>query len=807
MTTSSPLRHIGEGSAPRREPRDALPAGTMLGGDYRVEHTLGQGGFGIVYLATDLALERPMAIKEYLPVQLAGRGEGTGIGLRDAAHRETFMRGLQSFLREARLLAQFDHPSLVRVYRFWEENHTAYMAMPCYEGPTLKAARDAMLRPPDEAWLREQLLMPLLGALEVLHAGSCLHRDVSPGNILLATEGRPVLLDFGSARRVVGDTTQPLTAILNPSYAAIEQYAESPSLPQGAWTDLYGLGAVAYYALSGRPPTPATVRAVNEAALTPMTEVARVVERNFPGLRYSAPLLAAIDAALAVRPEDRPQTVQAMRELLLRPHVMPDVAVESPPLQAVPPPASAAAADGEQDAEAAATAEEERVMREAIATALGDVSDWPAPLAGGRGQRREPLFMPPRAAEPAPVRRQAGTNKVTLTVVPPVIGQETAASQPIAAQPPAADPVEPPAVAAAQPIEEPIEQPVEQPVEHPVEQTLEPSTAAASPAAPEPPPRMPPQDWSIAADAALPPTQPAPSARVPDWLSTAPGVGPMKMPVEPAAPMSTDAVATAPAAPLVSAPAPVTPTAPTHSALPPEPADEPPLAQVLAINAWSASDAAADEAPPAMPEPRPVPSRRPAARWALAASVLAVAAAAYWAWTSPEGPGEAAAPAVAKAPPAAAPSVVPAPAAPSPAAAPAPLAQATAPQQTAANVSPPVVAVATPATEPARVAEESPPAAHAAPAPRATPPAARKPAVQPTRTAQAPRASHKVSTSGTGQALTSSTRPQRSAADPRSACSGRSNFSLYYCMRNTCRQSRYAAHPQCVKLRESDDVP
>src|SRR5436853_599023 len=101
---------------------------------------------------------------------------------------------------EARLLARFDHPSLLKVYRFWEANGTAYMAMPYYEGLTLKASLAAMRRPPDEARLREWL-MPLLDALTVMHEAHCFHRDIAPDNILLTREG-PVLLDFGAARRV-----------------------------------------------------------------------------------------------------------------------------------------------------------------------------------------------------------------------------------------------------------------------------------------------------------------------------------------------------------------------------------------------------------------------------------------------------------------------------------------------------------------------------------------------------------------------------------------------------------------------------
>src|SRR5262245_64732153 len=133
------------------------------------------------------------------------------------------------------MLAQSDHPSLVKVYRFWEANGTAYMVMPFYQGITLKEALRREKAPPDEVRLK-QLLAQLLDALEVIHRTQALHRDIAPDNILILPDGNPVLLDFGAARRVITDRTQTLTAILKPGYAPVEQYGESPSLKQGPWT-------------------------------------------------------------------------------------------------------------------------------------------------------------------------------------------------------------------------------------------------------------------------------------------------------------------------------------------------------------------------------------------------------------------------------------------------------------------------------------------------------------------------------------------------------------------------------------------
>lgn len=283
-----------------------LPPGTVLH-EFRIERVIGEGGFGIVYLARDLQLERTVALKEYMPSSLATRQTGFGVGVRSERHRETFALGLRSFVNEAKLLAAFDHPSLVKVYRFWEQNGTAFMVMPYYEGPTLKAWLKQQPQPPGEAWLK-RLLQPLLDALELLHADRCYHRDIAPDNILLLGPAqRPLLLDFGAARRVIGDATQALTTILKPGYAPIEQYAEVPSMKQGAWTDVYALCAVLHAALTGRPPAPAVGRMVKDE-LVPLSQQAAG--------RYSGEFLRAIDEGLALRPEDRPQSIAALRERL-----------------------------------------------------------------------------------------------------------------------------------------------------------------------------------------------------------------------------------------------------------------------------------------------------------------------------------------------------------------------------------------------------------------------------------------------------------------------------------------------------------
>ncbi|MBI3350911.1 MAG: protein kinase [Burkholderiales bacterium] len=285
---------------------NSLPIGTRLN-EFELTRMLGEGGFGIVYLSWDHSLQRKVALKEYMPSQLASRGVGTDVSVKAERYRDTFEAGLKSFINEARLLAQFDHPALVKVYRFWEANGTAYMVMPFYEGSTLKDTLKALPGPPDEAWLRG-LLIPLAEALKVIHSEHCYHRDIAPDNIiLLGSHTRPLLLDFGAARRVISDMTQALTVILKPGYAPLEQYAEVPHMKQGPWTDIYALSAVVYFAITGRTPPPSVGRMMSDTY---------VPLRQSAAGRYSDGFLHAIDRGLAVKPEERPQSVaQLIAEL------------------------------------------------------------------------------------------------------------------------------------------------------------------------------------------------------------------------------------------------------------------------------------------------------------------------------------------------------------------------------------------------------------------------------------------------------------------------------------------------------------
>ena len=288
----------------RQDSGNALPLGTFLD-EFELKRVAGEGGFSIVYRAWDHSLKRQVAVKEYFPSGMVGRSGGTQVVVRSERHTEAFEAGLRSFVEEARLLAQFDHPALIKVYRFWKANGSAYMVMPFCEGITLRDDWKASPEPPDEMALMT-LLDPLTEALGVLHAERWYHRDIAPDNVmLLAGTRRPLLLDFGAARQVIGDMTHALTVILKPGYAPIEQWGEVPGMKQGPWTDVYALAATIHFGITGRTPPPSVGRLINDG-YEPLAQLAAG--------RYSARFLVAIDRALAVRPEERTPSIEQFRD-------------------------------------------------------------------------------------------------------------------------------------------------------------------------------------------------------------------------------------------------------------------------------------------------------------------------------------------------------------------------------------------------------------------------------------------------------------------------------------------------------------
>lgn len=282
-----------------------LPPGTRLRG-WQIEAVVGQGGFGIVYRAREAATGRLGAIKEYLPAQLALRREDGSLGPVSPAGAETYAAGLRGFLDEAALLARLHHPALVEVTEAWEALGTAYMAMPFYEGPTLERVIAAHPEGLDEIALRA-IAGPLLGALAAIHAVGAVHRDVSPDNVILRPDAGAVLLDLGAARRAIGERVRATTVMLKAGYAPIEQYADDPDCPVGPWSDVYALGAVLHHAACAQAPPPSPMRVMRDTRVP-------LAQRGLAGIGIA--FAHAIDAAMALRPEERPPSASAFRERL-----------------------------------------------------------------------------------------------------------------------------------------------------------------------------------------------------------------------------------------------------------------------------------------------------------------------------------------------------------------------------------------------------------------------------------------------------------------------------------------------------------
>jgi serine/threonine protein kinase len=280
----------------------ALPAGTRLQ-NYEIVSVIGQGSFGVTYRARDTRLHRDVAIKEYLPDALAVRYAGASVSPRSTRAAAEFVWGRESFLKEAQILAQLQHvPAVVPVFEFLEANGTGYMVMALAEGETLqeRLKREEKLSPSTV----ESLLFPLLNGLEEVHARGYLHRDIKPGNIVVDSRGNPTLIDFGAARAAVAGRSSDMTSIYTPGYAPAEQYTTSN---QGAWTDIYGLAATFYHALTGQKPPDAMDRAVHDT----YEPLGLAIGRGIPDA-----LAAGIDSGLAYRFNGRPQTIAEWRRIL-----------------------------------------------------------------------------------------------------------------------------------------------------------------------------------------------------------------------------------------------------------------------------------------------------------------------------------------------------------------------------------------------------------------------------------------------------------------------------------------------------------
>ncbi len=788
-------------SAQSASPSDVLAPGERLG-KYRIKRLLGQNEFSAVYLAIDPNLERRFAVREYFPRALAERGEGGALAVRDHASVDAFAGGLQAFLEDARLLSEFDHPSIARVRRIWEENNTGYMAMPFYKGPTLQTLRKEMARPPDEDWLFERLLMPLLGALEQVHAASAVHGKVSPGNIVMLPDRRTILVDIASPRRWTGETT-PSTTAPDPAYAPIEQFAKGAQKTTGPWSDVYSLAAVACYAITGVAPPSAQVRATH--TLASASDAVRETAERFADLQYSDTFLDALDAAFSVQRRERLPSAQAFRKALTRGLASTDE--DAAPVTGDEPDADDPDADAtDADATAASAPEAEAPAEATHEPVIEEVRE--RPQAEVPAKREIPVMIDVLdlgSADTVPLRHglRPKAEPETESGIEPKAEPASAASfssertsEPFTRTPgrtpalwPPASPVPPqaPATASSLPVR----------------------VAAALSGSSRPPPPV----------AAM-----APTARsdAPRWMPQAPpAIEPVSKPVVAAAPnapaMPRVAPTIAPAAPTVvsvtlAAPQ-VTPAAPpimpTVAPVVSQGNVAPPPSLISAGDGRrSAAALGRSAATPMAPTSAPEAPQREKRGWVsallmLAAIVVVAVSARLLLPHLLEDPGSDYKPAPNAATEATAPAAglpVPAPSAP----------------QLAGSAAAAVAGSG--AVEPAAVAPkataQTPPAANAVatPAPAV---AAMTPAVQPQRAAEPPPAAIEPPApapvaNDKGKTPSQRERPvavQPAAPDnPRAGCSGRTNFSLYYCMQKQCKEPQFVKHPQCKLLRERDIV-
>lgn len=288
----------------RTVPREVyhLQPGTVLHQKYQIGVVIGFGGFGIVYKAWDLALNRVVAVKEYYPTMYLKRDPGmTQVILFDKKNEDAFLKGKEEFLTEARNIAKYNsHPNIVHVYDFFEENGTAYFVMEYLDGKTLKqymreAKQQGQVIALDSAIM---VTRSVLSALSAAHKDKIIHRDIKPGNVFILNDGTVKLFDFGAARFADEDQEQTRTIIITPGYAPPEQYQKKSK--QGPYTDIYAVGAMFYEMVTNVKLEESINRKVVDEVRNP----------NEWNSSIPLPINNAIMRALAIQPEIRFKTVE-----------------------------------------------------------------------------------------------------------------------------------------------------------------------------------------------------------------------------------------------------------------------------------------------------------------------------------------------------------------------------------------------------------------------------------------------------------------------------------------------------------------
>jgi serine/threonine protein kinase len=281
-----------------------LPEGYQLE-NYRIASVLSCGGFSIVYLAYD-ENDQPVAIKEYLPSQLALRKEGDALPSISDENLATFRYGMRCFFEEGRSLARLSHPNVVRVLNFFRANETVYLVMRYERGRTLQEHIHARRGTIKERFIR-QVFTQLLTGLREVHSNKLLHLDIKPANIYIRNDSTPVLIDFGAARQTLVQEGQRLNPMYTPGFAPPEQYKNRELL--GPWSDCYAIGASIFACLANAAPQAANDRVVKDRYVS--------AAKLWDG-KYSRQLLETIDWCLELDHMKRPQSVFALQKVLLR---------------------------------------------------------------------------------------------------------------------------------------------------------------------------------------------------------------------------------------------------------------------------------------------------------------------------------------------------------------------------------------------------------------------------------------------------------------------------------------------------------
>ena len=305
------MERTGKPDRKRDRPLFALPNRFRLF-EFEIESVLGHGGFGITYCAIDTLLQENVALKEYLPSEIAVRRSDSSVQPKSAEMRHDYTAGLTAFLTEARMMARFRHPRVVQVRRFFEHYGTGYIVLDYERGKTLSQHLAAGQLPKDEL---ERIFFGVLEALEVLHDRAILHRDLKPSNIILRNDIDPVLIDFGAARDFLARNSRSVTAVVTEGYSPPEQYGLGGE--QGPWSDLYALGAIAYRCVTGVAP-PDSRRRLRNDPLVPAVQAADPI--------YGMEFLRLVDWMLSIDEMNRPISVDQVRDALRRSGESSDIA-------------------------------------------------------------------------------------------------------------------------------------------------------------------------------------------------------------------------------------------------------------------------------------------------------------------------------------------------------------------------------------------------------------------------------------------------------------------------------------------------